>query len=686
MAIQLTSFSVILLIAVLVNLGQAVYLHFYQRNPVATILKYGILFASEWTFAYWVESVSTSIPIKIWFSKISYIGIYGCVPLFLIFIVYFLGQHSRLSWARVAILFLVPAIMNILVQTNDMHLLIWSGYTYDEGINLIIYHPGPLYWLGVIYNYALFTLIIILLVNQAVQTKGLFRAQAQTLLIGPLPLILANFTYLFKIPALRGMDFSPIGLGLMGLIFMLGVRKHRLFSLQPVPRDVILDGIQDGVIVLDEKQILVDCNPAAEKHLLLPLDKAVGKMAEEALIMQADLQSALQSGTNFQLEYKEEGLESRDICVTGKRITTQPNHPGGWLITFHDITDRKQIEQQEKEQRLLAEALRDVTVALTSTLEFDKVLDRIIENIHKVMPHGMTNIILIDDQGIGRVVRYMGYENQELLRWVKEIRFDVKNVSNMKWMIDNRKPMIITDTHQAEFWVRKDDHARSYLGAPVQIQGRTFGFINQDHMEPNFYTPEMADRLQTFADLAAIALENARLFKLTQEMAVVDELTGMNNRRYFVQMATNEIKRSHRYGKVCSLVMFDLDHFKDINDQYGHAAGDKALKAAAQIINDCIREIDISSRYGGDEFCVLLPETDQAGAAVITDRLAQSFRAYSLASEIGVDRRLTASFGIAILDGHSVTLDDLLLRADQALYTAKQNGRDRYEVWKPQVH
>lgn len=686
MSIQVTSFSVILLIAVLVNLGQAIYLHFYQRNPVATILKYGILFASEWTFAYWIESIATSIPIKIWFSKISYIGIYGCVPLFLVFILYFLGQQAHLSRAKIASLFLVPVIMNILVQTNDMHLLIWSSITYDSGINLIHYIPGPLYWLGVIYNYALFILIIVLLVNQTIQTKGLFRAQAQTLLLGPLPVLFSNFTYLFQIPALRGMDFSPIGFVLMGLFFMFGIRKHRLFNLLPVPRDVILDGIQDGIIVLDENQILVDCNPAAERHILLPLNKAVGKSAVEVLNMHSDLRAAFQSQANFQTEYREEGPEGYYMCVTGKRITTQPNHPGGWLITFHDITDRKQIEQQEKEQRLLAEALRDVTVALTSTLEFDEVLDRIIENIHKVMPHGMTNIILIDDQGIGRVVRYMGYENKELLGWVKQIRFDVKNVSNMKWMIDNRKPMIIADTHQAEFWVRKDDHARSYLGAPVQIQGRTFGFINQDHMEPNFYTPEMADRLQTFADLAAIALENARLFKLTQEMAVVDELTGMNNRRYFVQMATNEIKRSHRYGKVCSLVMFDLDHFKEINDQYGHAGGDKALKAAAQIISDCIREIDISSRYGGDEFCILLPETDQAGAMVITDRLAQSFRAYSLASEIGVDRRLTASFGIAILDGHSVTLDDLLLRADQALYTAKQNGRDRFEVWEAMVH
>lgn len=163
-------------------------------------------------------------------------------------------------------------------------------------------------------------------------------------------------------------------------------------------------------------------------------------------------------------------------------------------------------------------------------------------------------------------------------------------------------------------------------------------------------------------------------------MAVEDELTGMNNRRYFTQMANSEIKRSHRYGKVCSLVIFDIDHFKEINDVYGHAAGDKALIESARLIDECIRDIDISCRYGGDEFCILFPETDQLGVISITDRLAQAFRGHSL-KPIGIEQKLSASFGIAVLDGHNVGLEDLLLRADQALYTAKQNGRDRYEVW-----
>jgi len=146
-------------------------------------------------------------------------------------------------------------------------------------------------------------------------------------------------------------------------------------------------------------------------------------------------------------------------------------------------------------------------------------------------------------------------------------------------------------------------------------------------------------------------------------------------------MATNEIKRSHRYGKVCSLVMFDIDHFKEINDVFGHPAGDKAMQIAAKIIVHCIREIDINCRYGGDEFCILLPETDHEGATTFVDRLAQAFREQSL-EDIGIQQNLTASFGIAILDGHDTGLEDLLLRADQALYLAKQNGRDRFEVWK----
>jgi diguanylate cyclase (GGDEF)-like protein len=240
--------------------------------------------------------------------------------------------------------------------------------------------------------------------------------------------------------------------------------------------------------------------------------------------------------------------------------------------------------------------------------------------------------------------------------------------------------MIIADTLQMDTWFMKDEAIRSYLGAPIQIKGHTLGFINQTHREPNYYTMEHAERLQTFADLAAIALENAHLFSLTQEMAVLDELTGLNNRRNFFQLASNEVIRSKRYEKTCCLVIFDIDHFKEINDDYGHPAGDNALKETAAILVEHIREIDISGRYGGDEFCMLLPETDLNEARITILRLMNAFRNHPLTSA-GINRAITVSFGVADLDKDIKSLDELIARADRALYSAKHNGRDRIEVW-----
>jgi len=162
-----------------------------------------------------------------------------------------------------------------------------------------------------------------------------------------------------------------------------------------------------------------------------------------------------------------------------------------------------------------------------------------------------------------------------------------------------------------------------------------------------------------------------------QELADTDSLTGLTNRRRFTELAAHDIGLARRYGHALSLILFDLDHFKQINDVYGHAAGDAVLADVARKCLETVRQTDIVARWGGEEFAVLMPETDEEGARLMAMRLREILRELRLLEGQGV--RTTASFGVAELGGHErgESFEKLAARADACLYRAKREGRDR---------
>ena len=187
--------------------------------------------------------------------------------------------------------------------------------------------------------------------------------------------------------------------------------------------------------------------------------------------------------------------------------------------------------------------------------------------------------------------------------------------------------------------------------------------------------------LELLASHAAIALDNARLFSEVQQLATTDSLTGIFNRRHFFALARGEVERSRRYQYPLSLIMLDIDHFKQVNDTYGHATGDMILQQIAQRCRKNLRETDIFGRYGGEEFVVLLPLTDLENARLVAERLRLE------AAEVGREANVegvTISLGVAAMSGSGEDPESLLGKADQALYAAKQAGRNRVEVFSQQ--
>ena len=185
--------------------------------------------------------------------------------------------------------------------------------------------------------------------------------------------------------------------------------------------------------------------------------------------------------------------------------------------------------------------------------------------------------------------------------------------------------------------------------------------------------------MSIFAKQIGISLERTRLFQEVQSLALTDPLTGLHNRRGFFQLGRAEFSRAHRMARPLSCMMLDLDHFKRINDNYGHTAGDQILQEFAKRCKNSVREMDLICRYGGEEILILLPETDLKTALPIAERICASIGAIPMNAS---DREInvTVSIGVAAKNENSVNLETLIARADQAMYIAKHKGRNLVAV------
>jgi diguanylate cyclase (GGDEF)-like protein len=190
------------------------------------------------------------------------------------------------------------------------------------------------------------------------------------------------------------------------------------------------------------------------------------------------------------------------------------------------------------------------------------------------------------------------------------------------------------------------------------------------------FTRETKTLAEWLASQAAVALENARLHDIVQRQAMTDYLTGLVNRRRFIEALDAEIERARSFGSALAVVIADLDNFKRVNDEFGHHGGDIVLRAFADLVRSHVRDVDVSGRIGGEEFAIILPETDLAGAASVAERMRESLRRTSIAVANERSIQITSSFGVAEL-GADHSGDDLLRLADAALYRAKSEGKDR---------
>jgi diguanylate cyclase (GGDEF)-like protein len=216
---------------------------------------------------------------------------------------------------------------------------------------------------------------------------------------------------------------------------------------------------------------------------------------------------------------------------------------------------------------------------------------------------------------------------------------------------------------------------RSFMCVPLMSKGKVIGVLNVNHSEPNAFDAESLATMRVLASYLAVAIENADLFQFVKTLSEKDSLTLLYNHGAFHEKLQIELERASRYGRSLAVIMLDLDCFKQINDTYGHIVGDRILMMTSGVLCAHLRKSDIAARYGGDEFAVILPETDLAAAALIARRIAGGISEVRMDTEKGEVITFTASIGYAACRPESIDRNNILAIADRLMYESKRHGR-----------
>jgi len=320
--------------------------------------------------------------------------------------------------------------------------------------------------------------------------------------------------------------------------------------------------------------------------------------------------------------------------------------------------------------------------ALTSSLQLDQVLRTIMEKINEVLRPDTWSLLLMDVEKGELFFQIATGKGAEAL---KDVRIKIGQ-GLAGWVAQTGQAVVVPDTSQdSRFFSQVDERTkmetRSIVAVPVRFRDHCLGVIELINcVGPDGFSKRDLVFLEALADYAAIAIENARHVQRIHELTITDDCTTLYNARHLNFMLDTEIYRSHRYAFEFSLIFIDLDHFKNVNDTYGHLMGSKLLSEIGQAIKDKCRLIDLAFRYGGDEFVLLLPQTSKENAQGVARRLHKLIRETVWLQEPNINVEITASVGVASYPTDSRTKAELLHLADEAMYLVKNTTRDSVAV------
>ena len=330
--------------------------------------------------------------------------------------------------------------------------------------------------------------------------------------------------------------------------------------------------------------------------------------------------------------------------------------------------------------------LNEIGKALTSSLDIGEVMHVILAKVSELLKPSNWSLLL-KDQSTGELYFHaaVGSGSDKLLG------LRIKPGEGIAgWVAQNNLPLLVPDVAKDPRFASRFDaasrfHTRSILCVPLAFKGRTLGVIELVNGEKdNIFSEEDLRILSTVAEFSAIAIENARNFHKVQELTVLDDHTGLFNSRHMKRQLESEVMRATRFGHPVSLIFFDLDHFKQVNDTYGHQAGSRVLLEVGRLLLKTLRSTDVPVRYGGDEFVILMPETSKDQAIAAARRIGKEIAEEPfLADQKFGPLKLTASLGVAAFPDDARDPESLLHQADDAMYRVKAERRGGVQAAGP---
>src|SRR5512140_1172033 len=323
----------------------------------------------------------------------------------------------------------------------------------------------------------------------------------------------------------------------------------------------------------------------------------------------------------------------------------------------------------------------DVAKAHTSSLNLDSVLQTIMEKISEYFRPDTWSLLMVDEDADEL---YFAIAVGPAADTLKSLRLKLgEGIAG--WVAKHGEPLLVPDVYNDPRFAKRIDEmtkwqTRSIICIPLASRHRVLGVIQLINVDMKGFGDNEMLLLQALADYAAIAIDNARAVEKIQELTITDDCTGLYNARHLYKTLEAEVYRSARFGYEFSVIFLDLDHFKHVNDTYGHLVGSKLLHEIGFKVKSQLRLIDYAFRYGGDEFVILLPQTDKHSALVVAKRIQEMMRKTVFLAEDGLNLNVRCSMVLATYPEDAKSYHEIIRQADEMMYMVKNSSRDNIAV------
>ena len=323
----------------------------------------------------------------------------------------------------------------------------------------------------------------------------------------------------------------------------------------------------------------------------------------------------------------------------------------------------------------------DVAKALTSSLNLDSILQTIMDKMAEFFRPDTWSLLMVDEQ---KDELYFAIAVGDAAETLKTVRLKVgEGIAG--WVAKHGDSLIVPDVYNDPRFAKRVDamtklKTRSIICVPLQSKHRVLAVIQLINCALESFGEQEMFFLHALCDYAAIAIDNARAVEKIQELTITDDCTGLYNARHLYKTLESEVYRSARFGYEFSVIFLDLDHFKLVNDTYGHLVGSKLLQEIGFKVKSQLRLIDYAFRYGGDEFVILLPQTEKNAALVVAKRLQEMMRKTQFLSDEGLNLSVRASMGLATYPEDAKSSHEIIRQADEMMYMVKNSTRDNIAI------